>query len=257
MDDMWKSRQKPRASDIDELTKASSTLPISSPSLQDQKAWTEAESFAVFCDSTKRLSSRLHGLQETSPGSVLSFDKDDEDALNFVAACANLRAIIFGISTKSRFDIKQMAGNIIPAIATTNAMVAGLCVLQGFKILRGDASQAKNVFLDRSGTKVITAEMLRPPNPDCAVCGVKAGRLIVDSQRASLGDLVDNVLKKSFGYDEFTVNSEAGTLYDPELDDNLPKKLADLGVKADSFLTVIDDDDESPRINLSLLVSEE
>lgn len=39
----------------------------------------------------------------------------------------------------------EMAGNIIPAIATTNAMTAGLCVLQSFKVLQDDLSQAKMV----------------------------------------------------------------------------------------------------------------
>lgn len=76
---------------------------------------------------------------------IITFDKDDEDTLDFVTASANLRSIVFGIETKSRFDIKQMAGNIIPAIATTNAIVAGLCVLQSFKVLRGDYSSSKEV----------------------------------------------------------------------------------------------------------------
>lgn len=88
-------------------------------------------------------------MQASSNGSssapIITFDKDDEDTLDFVAASANLRSIIFGIETKSRFDIKQMAGNIIPAIATTNAIVAGLCVLQSFKVLRGDYSSTKEV----------------------------------------------------------------------------------------------------------------
>jgi ubiquitin-like 1-activating enzyme E1 B len=38
-----------------------------------------------------------------------------------------------------------MAGNIIPAIATTNAMTAGLCVLQSFKVLQHDLAHAKTV----------------------------------------------------------------------------------------------------------------
>jgi ubiquitin-like 1-activating enzyme E1 B len=38
-----------------------------------------------------------------------------------------------------------MAGNIIPAIATSNAMTAGLCVLQAFKVLRDDYNHAKMV----------------------------------------------------------------------------------------------------------------
>lgn len=81
----------------------------------------------------------------TSAEPIITFDKDDEDTLDFVTASANLRSIVFNIETKSRFDIKQMAGNIIPAIATTNAIVAGLCVLQSFKVLRGDYSSSKEV----------------------------------------------------------------------------------------------------------------
>lgn len=39
---------------------------------------------------------------------VLTFDKDDEDTLDFVAASANLRSLVFGIEVKSKFDIKRM-----------------------------------------------------------------------------------------------------------------------------------------------------
>lgn len=32
--------------------------------------------------------------------------QDDEPALNFVAACSNIRAHVFGIAQKSIFDVK-------------------------------------------------------------------------------------------------------------------------------------------------------
>ena len=99
--------------------------------------------------SLERLSARLETMKATSIGDsaepIITFDKDDEDTLDFVTASANLRSIVFGIETKSRFDIKQMAGNIIPAIATTNAIVAGLCVLEAYKVLRGHFSATKEV----------------------------------------------------------------------------------------------------------------
>ena len=211
--------------------------------------------------SLRRLSFRLQRCQAQdnldAVPPVLTFDKDDEDTLDFVAATANLRSVIFGIETRSKFDIKQMAGNIIPAIATTNAMTAGLCVLQAFKVLRQDLSKAKMVFLERSGARVINSDTLKSPNPNCSVCGVVQSRLIVDPARATLNDLVEDILKKQLGYgDEFSINNEVGTLYDPDLDDNLEKKFSELGVKADSFLTIIDEDEENPRVNLSLSISE-
>lgn len=79
----------------------------------------------------------------------------------------------------------------------------------------------------------------------------------MDTARATLNDLVEDVLKLQLGYGkEFTVNNEVGTLYDPELDDNLAKKFTDLGIKADSFLTIVDDDEHNPRVNLSLSISD-
>ena len=95
------------------------------------------------------------------PQPMLTFDKDDVDTLDFVTAAANLRSQIFGIEQKSKFEVKrmllsivlylteltdlEMAGNIIPAIATTNAMTAALCVFQAFKVMKEDYERAKMV----------------------------------------------------------------------------------------------------------------
>ena len=40
-----------------------------------------------------------------------------------------------------------MAGNIIPAIATTNAIVAGLIVMEALKVLAGHIDKCKMVRL--------------------------------------------------------------------------------------------------------------
>ncbi|KAL8811093.1 MAG: hypothetical protein Q9200_002063 [Gallowayella weberi] len=264
MEDMWKSRQKPTALDFDTVSKSSASGGEvgDSVSKRDQDTWNLAENFTVFCDSLRRLSSRLQKAQtnETNgaaASTVLSFDKDDDDTLDFVAASANMRSIVFGIQSRSKFDIKQMAGNIIPAIATTNAMTASLCVLQAFKVMKGELNKARMVFLERSGARVINSESLRPPNPGCPVCGVMQSRLVVDPSRATLNDLVVDILKSNLGYgDEFSISNEVGTLYDPDLEDNLSKRFSELGVGADSFLTIIDDDEENPRVNLSLSISE-
>ena len=151
-----------------------------------------------------------------------------------------------------------MAGNIIPAIATTNAMTAGLCVLQAFKVMNNRLREARMTFLARSTDRIVSAEPLRPPNPDCPVCGAAQLRLLVDTSRATLNDLVDGLLRLELGYgDELSVTSDAGILYDPELEDNLPKKFSDLGVQGDSFITVVDEEDDNPRVNLVLSISEQ
>ena len=66
---------------------------------------------ALTSGSLQRLSDRQkevqHQANDASAPSVLTFDKDDEDTLDFVAASANLRSIVFGIETKSKFDIKR------------------------------------------------------------------------------------------------------------------------------------------------------
>ncbi len=49
MDDMWKTRTPPKALDFEELTKQANGI-STSMAQQDQKVWSEAENFAVFCD---------------------------------------------------------------------------------------------------------------------------------------------------------------------------------------------------------------
>ena len=144
MEDMWKSRKPPDPLEYGKLHDAASGIGPG-VSREDQRRWSLGENLTVFNDSIRRLKIRYKNMQADNTTPSISFDKDDEDTLDFVTSAANFRSSIFGIDTKSKFDIKQMAGNIIPAIATTNAMTAGLCVLQAFKVLKGEYHKAKMV----------------------------------------------------------------------------------------------------------------
>lgn len=67
--------------------------------------------------------------------------------------------------------------------------------------------------------------------------------------------MVEDVLRSQLGYgEEIMINTEIGTIYDPDLEDNLPKKLVDVGLSNESFLTVVDDSDDEPRVNLQLII---
>jgi ubiquitin-like 1-activating enzyme E1 B len=144
-----------------------------------------------------------------------------------------------------------MAGNIIPAIATTNAMTASLCVLQAFKVMRDELNKAKMVFLTRSTERVISSESLRPPNPHCATCGVAYATLEVDTERAKLSDLVEIILKEQLGYGEdFSVKRDADILYDVDEDIHLDKTFEELGLTGDRFITISDDADEHTKVDV-------
>jgi len=138
---------------------------------------------------------------ERSPNKCLVWDKDDDMMMNFVVSCSNLRSAIFNIPFKTHFDIKSMAGNIIPAIATANAMIAGQIVIHALRILRGKFEKCQNVFLrsmpNHKGGVLVKDKCIQPPNPKCNVCSSKGEiMLITDMDNFTVRQLEELVLKK-------------------------------------------------------------
>ncbi|KAI9278203.1 hypothetical protein BDA99DRAFT_369 [Phascolomyces articulosus] len=248
MKDMWQSREKPVALSFDtiENEQISSNGSTTQNGLKDQRVWSVKECLDMFKDSVERLSKRLMELKEKNNDSILSFDKDDDDALDFVTATANLRAHIFHIPEKSRFEVKSMAGNIIPAIATTNAIIAGIAVMKGFAVLRGQIDTIKRTYLTTVGRQrpILMLEDPAKPNSECKVCQTVSAIVNVDFKRAKLNDLLETAIVKGAELDaeEVTIMDGSKIVYDVDLDDNLQTLLTDLGIQAGKILRVASDD---------------
>ncbi|CAK5051657.1 unnamed protein product [Meloidogyne enterolobii] len=87
----------------------------------------------------------------------IDFEKDDDTNhhIDFITAASNLRAENYTIEKADRMKTKQIAGKIIPALATTTSVVAGLVCIELYKTIEveGQRSKApierfKNAFLN-------------------------------------------------------------------------------------------------------------
>ncbi|KAF6202691.1 hypothetical protein GE061_003092 [Apolygus lucorum] len=243
MSDLWKKRKPPVPllwnNNFDDSP--SSDSPVG---MNDQKVWTIAECKQQFADALKALKEASLELGE---GESLVWDKDDEPAMNLVAAAANIRAHVYGIPMKSKFDIKAMAGNIIPAIATSNAVVAGMIVLFALKVLDSKMEECKTVYLRNSvgfrGAFIAPEKHFPTRNPKCFVCSSQQISLVTDMKKLTLKDLEKLVLKGQLSMIEPEVMMDEKVLIsseEGETDHLANKTLSEVGVLSGGQLKVED-----------------
>ncbi|KAI1313827.1 E1 ubiquitin-activating protein uba2 [Mortierella claussenii] len=250
MEDMWKTRKAPTPLKYDKIMEQPDDVPgeidtITSEAvtLKDQRVWTLQETVQVFSESLVKLTARLQEQRALDPEASIQFDKDDPETLDFVTATANLRARIYGIEEKSRFQVKAMAGNIIPAIATTNAIIAGMMVMLAFKILNKRLEDCKTSYLvyGRHRPQLIVSEPLAKPNPRCYICRNSYIALKVDTEKTTVQDLIN--LLEEHSLNDIEIQESGRVVYDPDFDDNVSKTLASLQITDGKFVDIVDEDD--------------
>lgn len=100
---MWKTRKPPVP-----LSWEQATSQGGDPNSEDEndiratdmQVWSLSRCGKVFASTISQLKTEL------ASRNFLVWDKDDKPAMDFVTACANIRAHIFSIQQKSRFAIK-------------------------------------------------------------------------------------------------------------------------------------------------------
>lgn len=262
MEDMWRNRTRPEPQDYQ-----SALRDVSSPSsrqangnthtLRDQRILSLQESTDMFRHSLLNLSRRASAL-ENKQDTGLAFDKDDQDAMDFIASASNLRSRVYHIPPQTRFQAKEMAGNIIPAIASTNAIVAAAQVVQVLQAIRRNWKQSRYVSLNRShaASGLVSRSTLFPPNPACGVCQDDYVRATVDVHETTLGQLKESLLcdrdNGGLGYsvEGLELYESSRLLADEDFDDNLPRTLHDLGISHGNLVTCVDEDGIQATVNV-------
>lgn len=145
-----------------------------------------------------------------------------------------------------------MAGNIIPAIATTNAIIAGMIVMQVVLLLSDKLDKLQTTFTRGLPSNPIGSSSIFPPNEDCAVCRDVYVAFKVDVERVQLGQVLEEVVGEWLGKSlpprddgeeyQWEVYEGGRLLYDPDFEDNTSRTLADLGIEHGSMITFRDED---------------
>ncbi|CAN6677077.1 unnamed protein product [Malus baccata var. baccata] len=100
-----------------------------------------------------------------------SFDPDDPEHMKWVYDEATKRAELFGIPGVTYSLTQGVVKNIIPAIASTNAIISAACALETLKIASGCSKTLSNylTYNGAQGLHTKVTEFVR--DKDCLVCG--------------------------------------------------------------------------------------
>ncbi|KAG5141358.1 hypothetical protein JHK84_035126 [Glycine max] len=213
-----------------------------------QDIWSLKENSRIFLEAF-----RLFFTKREKEIGNLSFDKDDQLAVEFVTAAANIRAASFGIPLQNLFEAKGIAGNIVHAVATTNAVIAGLIVIEAIKVLKNDIKNYRMTYCLEHPARNMLLMPVEPfePNKSCYVCSETPLSLEINTNRSKLKDLVEKIVKAKLGMNLPLIMCASNLLYEAgDVEDdmiaiyeaNLEKALAELPspVTGGTMLTVED-----------------
>ncbi|KAI4865146.1 hypothetical protein F4820DRAFT_458421 [Hypoxylon rubiginosum] len=180
-----------------------------------------------------------------------TLDKDDPEHITWLYQKALARAQEFGITGVTYSLTQGVVKNIIPAIASTNAIIAASCCNEALKIATAAAPALgfEESYMMYSGDDSIYTNTFKyDKREDCAVCGDMAKPLQVDPNW-TLGELLESfATKPDLQLKKPSIRAEGKTLYmqsPPSIEEqtrpNLDKTLEEgLGLAVNHEIAVTD-----------------
>jgi len=175
-------------------------------------------------------------------------DGDDPEHIQWIYERALARAQEFNISGVTYKLTQGVVKHIIPAIASTNAIIAAACATEAFKIATQSNMYLKNYMMYSGIEGIYTSTFNYDKNPDCSVCGSAIRTLHVKEDITVEGVLTelmnDTKLQLSKPSLSVVIDDKTIVLYNQGLLEkqtkpNLPKKLTEFAHDGD-FIDVID-----------------
>jgi NEDD8-activating enzyme E1 len=167
-----------------------------------------------------------------------TLDPDDPSHLAWLHTTALTRAAHFHIPGVTYALTQGVVKNIIPAIASTNAIIAAACSNEALKLATAARPYLDNYWLytgDSDGAGLYSYGFAAERKPDCPVCGTRAQSLPVDPDMtlaefvAGLAERAEAQLKRP------SLRTEATSLYyqaprqlEEQTRPNLQRRLRDL-----------------------------
>ncbi|KAJ6597009.1 hypothetical protein DFH09DRAFT_1357093 [Mycena vulgaris] len=109
-------------------------------------------------------------------------DTDDPEHIGWLYTVAAARAKEFKIEGVTWSLTQGVVKNIIPAIASTNAIIAASCCNEAFKIATSSAAYLNNYFMLIGTEGVYSYTFEHEKRDDCPVCGGEAVELAISSE---------------------------------------------------------------------------
>jgi ubiquitin-activating enzyme E1 C len=188
-------------------------------------------------------------------GQDAKIDGDDPDHISWLFQKAEGRAKEFNITGVTYKLTQGVVKRIIPAIASTNAVIAAACANEAFKIATQSSQYLKNYMMYNGGEGLYTSTVNYDKNPECLVCGT-TGVPIHFNRDGTLQELIDYLKNDTTKFDAIKdpsllrlTDEGSDKLYmtgflAPKLKPNLTKKLHELVEDGDT-LTITDRTDRN------------